>query len=222
MQFSTEPDYLHRVLFESAKCITEHLGEGKPYSDVSKVISISILYFDFCRGDDYIYHGTTEFIGLHNHSKLQLNEAQRQLFELDKVSDIFPEHYILNIRNFNNIAKDNLDQWIYFLKNEEIKDGFNAKGLIEAKEKLSVLKLSEQERLAYESYQKELHHQASNYQSTYVLGEIQRRERGLEEGREQGKIEVALKLVPSELMNDQQIAQTTGLSSAQVAQLREN
>ena len=212
VQFSREQDYLFRVLFESSKCITEHLGEGKPYSDVSKVISISILYFDFCQGDDYIYRGTTEFFGLHNQTKLELNQAQRQLFELEHVSDIFPEHYIINIRNFDDIAKNTLDEWVYFLKNEEIKESFSAKGLLEAKEKLSVLKLAEDERSAYEAYQKDLHHQASNFESTYVLGEIR--------GVEKAKVEVAINLLKSGLMSNQQIAEMTGLDLSVVEQLK--
>ena len=114
VQYSREQDYLLRVLFETSKCITEHLKENLPYSEVAKVISVSILYFDFCKGEDYIYHGTTEFIGIHNHQKLQLNSAQRKLFNTDKVADIFPEHYIINIKNFSNIAKNTLDEWINF------------------------------------------------------------------------------------------------------------
>lgn len=185
VQYSREQDYLFRILFETSKCIVEHLKEGSAYSDVSKVISVSILYFDFCKGDDYIYHGTTQFIGMHNNTELELNPAQQKLFNTDKVIDIFPEHYIINIKNFNDIAKDTLDEWIYFLKNEEIKDEFKAKGLLEAKEKLDVLKLNPAEKVAYEHHQKELHHQASIYESTYILGRVE----GKEEGKEEGKKE---------------------------------
>ena len=189
VQYSREQDYLFRILFETSKCIAEHLKEGASYSDVSKVISVSILYFDFCKGDDYIYHGTTHFVGMHNQSELELNPAQQKLFNTEKVADVFPEHYIINIKNFNDIAIDTLDEWIYFLKNEEIKDGFKAQGLLEAKEKLNVLKLNASDRAAYEHHQKELHHQASNYESTYVLGRVEGIEQGREEGIEQGREE---------------------------------
>ncbi len=36
------------------------------------------------------------------------------------------------------IAKDTLDEWVYFLKNSRIKDGFKAKGLAQAKEKMRI------------------------------------------------------------------------------------
>jgi hypothetical protein len=35
------------------------------------------------------------------------------------------------------LARDRLDEWIYFLKHEEIKDEFSAKGLTQAKQKLA-------------------------------------------------------------------------------------
>jgi predicted transposase/invertase (TIGR01784 family) len=208
IQYSREQDYLFRILFETSKCIAEHLDKGQRYENVSKVISVSILYFDFCKGNDYIYHGTTHFIGLHNHSELQLNDAQKKLFSSEKVADIFPEHYIINIKNFNDIATDTLDEWIYFLKNEEINDNFKAKGLTEAKETLDVLKLCDEDKVAYDRHQKEIRHQASSYQSTYILGRVE------------GKEEVAINLINSKLMNDEQIAQMTDLTVDQIASLR--
>jgi len=59
---------------------------------------------------------------------------------------------LIKINRFNDIAKDTLDEWIYFLKNEEIKESFTAKGLKEAEEKLSIMKLPEDEQKAYEHY----------------------------------------------------------------------
>ncbi|MEI6143863.1 MAG: hypothetical protein WCP85_31580 [Mariniphaga sp.] len=41
---------------------------------------------------------------------------------------------------------DMLDEWIYFLKKDEIKDVFKAKGLKEAKRQLDIMKLSEKDR----------------------------------------------------------------------------
>jgi len=43
--------------------------------------------------------------------------------------------YLININTFNDIVKYTLDEWIFFLKNEEIKEGFSAKGLIEKPKK---------------------------------------------------------------------------------------
>ncbi len=85
----------------------------------------------------------------------------------------------MKINQFNDIPKDRLDEWIFFLKNEEIKEEFQAKGLKKAKEVLDIMNLSEQDRTAYERYVDDLHYQASMYQSSYVVGRLegQREER---------------------------------------------
>ncbi len=63
LQYERESDYLQRIIYGTAKAITEHMPEGEPYSSVAKVISVSILYFDLGRGTDYVYWGSTSFRG---------------------------------------------------------------------------------------------------------------------------------------------------------------
>jgi len=218
IQYSRELDYLQRILFASAKTITEHLPKGAAYSEVSKVISINILYFNFGKGDDYIYHGTTRFMGLHNHSELQLSEEQKRLYSSEKIADIYPEYYLIEIRNFNDIAKDTLDEWIYFLKNETIEDSFTAKGLKQAQAVLDVLKMDDKERLAYEQHEAQLHHEASLYESTYVLGQLEGMEKGIAQGIEQGML-IAAKNMKQAGIELNTIAQVTGLPIERIAQI---
>jgi predicted transposase/invertase (TIGR01784 family) len=173
VQYSRELDYLQRILYASSKVIVEHLPKSAAYADVSKVISVNILHFDLGKGDDYIYHGSTRFFGFHNQTELHLSEEQKHLYTVERIADLYPEYYLIELRNFNDIAKDTLDEWIYFLKNEEIKTDFKAKGLEEAQEALDVLKMPPAERMAYERYQEQLHYEASMYESTYVLGKME-------------------------------------------------
>jgi predicted transposase/invertase (TIGR01784 family) len=207
VQFSRELDYLQRILYTSSKVITEHLPKGVPYSGVSKVISVNILHFDLGKGDDYIYHGTTRFIGLHNQTELELSAEQQQLYSAQRIADLYPEYYLIELRNFNNVAKDTLDEWVYFLKNEQIEDNFTAKGLKEAKETLDVLKMNPQERLAYERHQEALHYQASMYESTYVLGKM--------EGRMEEALSIAKNMKKMGLPV-QLIVEATNLSAAEI------
>jgi predicted transposase/invertase (TIGR01784 family) len=182
IQYNRELDYLQRMLYGSSKVIIEHIKESESYSKIVKVISINILYFDLGEGNDYIYKGTTSFIGMHNHSQLKLDKGQAELYKTEKIEDVYPEYYLIKVKNFDDVAKDTLDQWIYFLKNEEVKEGFKAKGLEKAKEVLDYLKYSEQERQEYEAYKESLHYQASMYESTYVVGRME----GLKEGEQIG------------------------------------
>ncbi len=222
VQYEREFDYLQRILFSTSKVITEHLHESAPYSEVVKVISVNILYFDLGQGEDYVYHGSTVFKGRHNKDLLELSNDQQDLYKKNKVHHIFPEYYLIKVNNFNDIAKDSLDEWIYFLKNEEIKENFKAKGLVKAKQELDILKLPEQERLAYEKYQDNLHYQASMFESSYTIGIKTGIEQGIEQGMVKGEkqkaIEIANNLI--DVLDAKTIAIKTGLSEKEIESIK--
>jgi len=218
IQYDRELDYMQRILYASSKAIVEHLKESESYSQVNKIISISILYFDFGNGDDYIYKGTTNFIGLHNKSLLELNEKQKELYKTDTVAKIYPEYYLIKIKNFNEVAKEPLDEWIHFLKNEEIGENPKAKGLEKAKETLDYLKMEDEERIEYNQYQTSLHDQASAYESTYVIGKIEGKKEGKIEGEKSKAYEIAMKALQKGL-DLETIKIITGLTDDEIVNL---
>lgn len=116
-----------------------------------------------------------------------LSNEQRLLYRQASPREIFPEYYLIKVNNFDDVARNTLDEWIYFLKNEEIKADFKAKGLKQAKSRLDIMKLSEAERIAYSRYSDDLHYQASMVESSYGLGKL--------EGREEGKVEGKARLI---------------------------
>lgn len=183
IQYEREDDYFHRMLFGTAKILSETLRAGAAYGKVVKVISIHIVYFDLGQGQDYVYVGKTHFTGMHKRDQLGLSEYQKNLFQNQSVADIFPDYYILKVNSFNDVAKDGLDEWMYFLKNERIKGEVHAKGLADAKKKLDMMKLSEKESAAYERYQQERHLRASLVE--YSVKEAEKRKKQLEEERRQ-------------------------------------
>lgn len=209
IQNQDEYDYLHRILYGASKVITEHMKIGTAYAKVKKVISVSIVYFDLGHGIDYVYHGKTAFKGIHTNDNLELSEEQKTMFKKEEPYEIFPEYYILKINKFDEITKDGLDEWVYFLKTDEIMENFKAKGLIEAKEKLDVLRMSKEERAIYESYLEDLHLKAS-------LADTQKFK--LEKVKKDGKIEMAkLMLLADEPM--EKIIRYTGLSKDEVEKI---
>jgi len=161
IQNSHELDYFLRILFGISKAITEYIKEGEPYSRIKKVISVNIIYFNLGQGEDYIYRGTTNFKGIHKNDELQLSPSQKKLFGKETIADLYPEIYLLKVNQFDDLAKDSLDEWIYFFKNSEIKDSFSARGLKEANEKLKVANLPDDERKSYERYLDNLRYHAS-------------------------------------------------------------
>jgi predicted transposase/invertase (TIGR01784 family) len=142
IQNTREIDYLFRVLYGTSKAITEYMKEGSPYAMVKKIITISVVYFNFGQGKDYLYKGETKFEGINQHDIFEFSDEQRALFNKETVSDIFPFHYLIRVNQFDDVAKNTIDEWIYFFKNSEIPDNFNAKGLAEAREKLKTIKMS--------------------------------------------------------------------------------
>jgi predicted transposase/invertase (TIGR01784 family) len=219
IQYSRELDYLQPILYGTSKTITDHMDKSNAYSNVVKVISVNILYFKFGTEDDYVYHGITVFQGIHSHSILELSDAQKKLYEHKKVADIYPEYYLINVTNFNDIAKDTLDEWIYFLKNEQIEDSFKAKGIKEAVATLDILKMDEKERAAYDQYCDQLRYEASMYESTYITGKNEGREEGEIIGEERNALNTA-KIMMRNGESDEKIVLYTGLTLELVAELR--
>lgn len=220
VQYDREFDYLQRILFGASKVIVEHLKEGKPYSEITKVISVNILYFDFGHGSDYVYYGATSFTGLHKKDVLQLSEEQQEFYQKNDVQSLFPEYYLIKVNNFDDIAKTTLDEWIYFLKNEEIREDFNAKGLKKAKLELDILKLPDEERAAYERYRDDLHYQASMVESTYKIGMKKGEKVGEKRGEIKGVNKVAQKLISAGLLDPADIAKATGLSIEEIKKMK--
>lgn len=176
IQNTYEIDYFQRMAYGVSKSISEHHTLGNKYSEVKKVISINIVYFDLGQGQDYIYRGKTNFRGLHQNDILGLTKKQKETFSKEEVYEIFPEYYILKVNQFNDIAKDTLDEWIYFLKNSEVKDNFKAKGLKEANEVLDIMRLPKDDQYGYNRYMDSLSLKASEVFSLQSEAEFRVRE----------------------------------------------
>jgi predicted transposase/invertase (TIGR01784 family) len=162
VQNTKEYDYFHRILYGTSKVISEYIDEGRAYEEVKKVISITIAYFDLGQGEDYVYHGTNTFLGIHKGDVLTLSDKQKDLYGKQHVFQIYPEYWIIKAGIFDEKkVNDELDQWIYFFKTGEVKDEFTAQGLAEAKEKLDKLKLTPEERKEYEAFVERLRKIAS-------------------------------------------------------------
>ena len=178
VQYHHQTDFFHRILFGSSKLLTNFMEKGKPYEDLRKVYSINILYFDLGQGEDYLYHGKTPFIGLHKGDILSLSKVQRNYFGYHHVHQIYPEYYILKINNFNTLAKSNLDEWIYFLKNSELPSSYSAPGLKEAGEKLKYQKMSKAEQVKYDKYLESFAVSESEINTARYEGKLEGREEG--------------------------------------------
>ena len=190
IQQSRELDYLQRVLYGVAKTITEHMNIGDDYVQVKKIYSINILYFDLGEGADYLYHGQTVLTGVHTNDTLCLTDHERDDLHVVAPSDVFPEYYVIRVNEFDKMAVSPLEEWLQYLKDEYIKPDTKVPGLIEARERLEYLRMSPEERRAYDNYLDNLVRD-TDVMKTKLLearieGEKQGRVEGLEKGRAEG------------------------------------
>ena len=214
VQNNEEYDYLQRILFGTCKTITENIEKGQPYIFVKKVISVSVVYFQAGQGDDYIYHGFTQFRGIHKNDELELSEEQQKLFSKLKPQDLYPEYYLIKAGDFNeDNVNDTLDEWVYFLKTGNVKDNFKAQGLDKAKQKLEVAKLSARKRAAYERDTQHLHSEAS-----WAETQLKKEQDLIAKVRLDNAIEVA-KAMKANNEPTEKTMQYTGLSKEQIERL---
>ena len=182
LQYDNENDYFQRMVYGVSKTVTEHIHEGDPYSSVRKVYSINIVYFDLGKGDDYVYHGVTNFTGLHTRTELQLTATQQELYGKTVAGELLPEYYIIKVKEFNDVAENTLDQWIYYLKNNKIRDDFTAQGIDKARQILAFDKLSDEEKKQYWRRVEERRIKDSEMSTAYLDGEIKGEAKGLAKG----------------------------------------
>ena len=226
VQLTTQLYYLERILYGVAKAITEHISLGQRYSNVKKVYSINILYFDLGKGADYLYHGRNTFVGVHTGDTLQINVKENNVLKMKTPEEVFPEYYIIRVNEFNDVATTPIEEWLDYLKNGRIKDDTTTPGLAEAREKLQYMQMSRADQLAYERHLDALAVQSDAFDAARIEGQAEGRAAGIEEGRAAGieegrakeKLDIARNLKSLGVtVND--IAKVTSLSVEEIEAL---
>ncbi len=189
VQNNTEYAYFQRMLFGTSKLVTEYIKKGQGYENVRKVYSVNIVYFQLGKGTDIVYHGKTEFRGIHNGDILKLSPFQRQKFNVDTVSELYPEYYILKVNDFNRVAKNSLEEWVYYLNTGDVPQGAKAPGMEEVKEQLTIDRMTKMERNAYYKHLDNIVILRDNIFTEREEGRWEGRLQGMEEGRKEGREE---------------------------------
>ena len=215
IQNTRELYYLERILYGVAKAITEHISLGERYYEVKKIYSISILYFDIGKGDDYLYHGQNNFIGVHTNDRLEVTTKEKDALVHKLPAEIFPEYFLIRVNEFNKVAVTPLEEWVEYLKTGCIRPDTKAPGLKEAREKLVYYNMSKAERQAYDEHLSAIMIQNDVLDGAKLEGRMEGRAEGRAEGLAEGRMEVARNMkklgVPVEI-----IMQSTGLSEKDI------
>ena len=227
-----EPEFafFQRMLFGTSKLVTEYIDGGKNYEHVKKVYSVNIVYFDLGQGEDCVYHGKTEFRGIHQNDILRLSPFQQQKFKVSDVYQLYPEYYILKVNDFNTWSKVPLEQWLYFLSTSEIPEDADAPGLKEAREKLDFIHMDREEQRNYDRYWMDRAILKNTLVTAREEGQMEGRAEGIEKGRAEGRAEGIeegrkvekrdnAKMMKSMNMDLRTISSITGLPVEEIDQL---
>jgi hypothetical protein len=155
---------------------------------VRKIYHINIVYFDLGQGEDYVYRGRNDFYGIHKNDMLKLSKHQKEKYFRINAGDIFPEYYILRVNDFDDVARDSLDEWIYYLKNDDVPEEFTAPGLSLVREKLVYDRLSPEEKRDYNQHKEDMRYEKNIIATSQGEERIRIREEVREELEEKDKI----------------------------------
>ena len=243
IQNTRESDYLERILYGTSKVIIENMNLGDDFKGVSKVISISILYFNLGSGDDYLYYGTTEFRGMNTGNLLKVREKVETVENFTpkirfKEKVVFPKYYLIKVDKYGDEIKKAIDEWIYLFKNNEIKMGSISKNIDKAASKLTELNMTDAEREAYERYlinrarEKDMFKTATTegFDDGFVKGTVKGNEEGFEkgivkgneEGFEKGIVKGIVKALKRGKLSLAEIAEDFEVSLEYVMEIQQN
>ncbi len=204
VQVTDQKNMDKRTLFYWSKLYLEGIKKGEDYKELSKVITINILDFEFTKLDKY-------------HTSYHLWEDEVKDYKLTELVEI---HFI-ELPKFRklmhkNYREDALQRWLMFLEKDISKEVLMEMGELEpaikmAEDKLEHLSSDPKTIARYKAREYAEHERANIYNSGL--------ERGLEKGIEQGVYSVAKKLI--NILDDEAIANTTGLTIQEVQAIRE-
>ena len=130
--------------------------------------------------------------------------------EIFDAHHVLPEYFVISIPSFNDVIKQEIDEWLYVMKHSAVREDFHSPYMSQVAERLSVLKLTSEERSFYDE-EKLADLKARDYLTSAEA-------KGREEGMQAKEIEIAKNML-SKGYTHEEVQDLTGLSMSQIAQL---
>ncbi len=179
-----------------------------------EIILINLLYFPCSDTKAPLHHGKVIFHEIDNKHPIDVHLIDRGMHIFDS-HNIFPEYFLISIPLFDDIIKQEMDEWLYLMKHSEVKTSFKSPYMHKVAERLSILKMTNKERETYDTYLMD-----SMKGRDYLVSAEERGEaRGIEIGREEGKIEIAMRMLKKGL-DIEDIIDMTGLTKVEIESLK--
>jgi predicted transposase/invertase (TIGR01784 family) len=220
--------FIHKSLFNTSRLIVDNLSEGTDFSKIVKVFHISILYFPV--GNGPVHHGQTIIRDIESNERLTVHITDPKTDKVIDATGILPEYFFISIPLFNGRLEKEIDDWLYVMKHDAVPAQFHSPYMEKVADKLSILKMTPEERDSYYYYMKQIYTDRDELYAAIDKGRKEGREEGKEEGkkegREQGLEEGEQKLLETKKqiaknflllgLDVQNISQATGLAISEI------
>lgn len=218
-------DFVNKACFNTSRLIVDSISESEDYSTIKKVFHISILYFSLSSMNEPLYHAKTVIQNIDNKHPLdlKLGDLRGKVYELVK---IFPEYFIISIPAFDDVVRNEMDEWLYVMKHDKVGEDFKSPYMKKVEDRLNVLKMTDEEKDGYYSFMKEKLTQRDSLRGAKeegmaegeAKGEAKGRMKGIAEGEAKSKITIAKNLLTYG-MKVEEISNITGLTNQEVKEI---
>lgn len=200
------PNFMHKACFNSSRLVVDGIYGNQDYTTIKKIFHISLLYFSTKEMQKPVYHGKTIVHEVDTKHPVDVSIANEGLV-IFNTPNVFPEYFFISVPMFDDVINSEIDEWLYVMKHSEIKQGFKSPYMAKVAERLSVIKMSSEERNEYIYYQKQSVH------SQDILNAARA------EGEAKGIKKTALNMLKQKL-DDKLISSVTGLSLEEILKLK--
>ena len=222
---NVKDSFVHKSLFNTSRLIIDNLAQREDYTQILKVFHISLLYFPI-GSSGAIYHGKTIIHEIETNERLAVS-IKNQQGEVVDATDILPEYFYISVPLFNDRLEKEIDDWLHVMKYDEVPENYHSPYMAQVAEKLSILKMTKEERASYSYYQKQLHTDRDELIAAEVRGEARGEARGkaegLSQGKTEGKLEEKIAIARNLLAQNIDIniiSKVTGLSESDIEKLK--
>ncbi len=144
--------FVYKSFFNVSRLVADQITKGTHYKNIKKIFHISLLYFGV--GDSAIYHGKMVIEDVKSKQKLTVHLKDKKTGKVIDATDVFPEYMYVSIPRFNDTITSDADEWLYIMKHEEVRKGCTLPCKDRVEDRLSLLKMSPEERDEYFYYMK--------------------------------------------------------------------
>ena len=164
-----------------------------------------------------LHHGKVIFHEIDNKHPIDIHLIDRGMQMFD-AHNIFPEYFLISIPLFDDVIKAEIDEWLYLMKHSEVKDDFKSPYMKKAAERLSILKMSNQEREVYDTYVMD----SMKGRDYLISAEAKGKAEGISIGEARGEKKKAVEIARVMLAKNksvEEIEEFTGLSKEEIARI---